>query len=84
MSERKLPLILTMCHIETTKVIEYIREKGLVFLLNKEKPSETLRLVTVKLKLEHLGDSESDDLDIGNKGKHVSLVSPRFDFVREV
>lgn len=72
--------------IETTKIVEYNREKGIVFLLNREKPAESLRLVTVKLKLEHIGDSESEDLDSPkhSKEKHRALVNPKFDFVKEV
>jgi len=66
--------------------VEYNREKGIVFLLNRERPAESLRLVTVKLKLEHLGDSESEDLDSPkhSKEKHRALVNPKFDFVKEV
>lgn len=34
------------------KIVEYNREKGMIFLLNKEKSNELMQLFVVKIKFE--------------------------------
>jgi len=63
----------------TTKLIEYNREKGILFLLNKAKPEHSLRLFTVKLKgYSNLDFSESEgENDKDNKMKFEFVTEAR-------
>jgi len=40
--------------------VSYDPKRGIVFLLNKEKQDRHIKLFTVKLKKEVIGDSDSD------------------------
>ena len=76
-------------YIETVKFIEYDRKRSVVFLLNKEKPTQTMRLVSVKLKFELNCESDSDDGDssknqLKKKTKNENISEPRFEFATEV
>ena len=46
---------------QTTKLIEYDSERGIIFLINLEKVERQITLYTIKLKKEFSEDSESDD-----------------------
>ncbi len=75
--------------IATVKFIEYDRKRSVVFLLNKEKPTQTMRLVSVKLKFELNCESDSDDGDSSKnhkkkKTKNGNISEPRFEFATEV
>jgi hypothetical protein len=43
------------------KLIEYERKRGLLFLLNRDKPSNSLHLYTIKLKYREKTDYDSDE-----------------------
>jgi hypothetical protein len=45
----------------TAKIVEYDRKRGIVFLINKEKPTKTLRLYSIKLKHVENGNSDSEE-----------------------
>lgn len=63
----------------TAKLVEYNREKGIIFLLNKAKPDKYLNLCTVKLKS---GLSSNSDSEEGNT-KDENSNKLKFEFVTE-
>lgn len=49
----------------TPKIVEYDRKRGIVFMLNKEKPStQSMRLYCIKLRNVENNGSDSDDDNI--------------------
>lgn len=65
---------------DTSKIVEYNREKGIIFLLNKAKPDKHLQLCTVKLKSAGFVNSDSDE---GGKGDDEYSGKLKFEFVTE-
>lgn len=72
----------------TSKIVEYDRKRGIVFMLNKEKPSSSaMRLYCIKLKNVENNGSDSDD---DNRKKRALSFggdiqgSFKFDYIREV
>ena len=74
----------------TSKFVSYDPGRGIVFMLNQEKQDRHIRLFTVKLKREVIGDSDSEDgVMLVGGGKASADKSPtdssrlRFEYVTE-
>jgi hypothetical protein len=67
----------------TTKLVEYNREKGIIFLLNKSKPDKHLQLYTVKLKSGGVVASDSDEGNGGVTKEDENAHKLKFEFVTE-
>ncbi|CDW78749.1 UNKNOWN [Stylonychia lemnae] len=65
---------------KTAKLVEYNEKRGIIFLLNQEKPSQNMILYTIKLKIADDHDSDSDDAK-----KRVNLTEGyKFWFIKEM
>jgi hypothetical protein len=60
--------------------VTYDHQRGIVFLLNKEKQDRMIKLFTVKLKKEVTGDSDSGKSE-DNETTYQSKL--RFEFITE-
>lgn len=95
-SLRFLKVSIRICLIillETAKIVEYDRKRGIIFLLNKDKASQSLNLYTIKLKYADHDDSDSDDggSKINSKyaggsslGADRSVGGFKFGFIKEL
>ena len=80
-----MTLIKSYYFIGTAKFVEYDRKRGIVFLLNRNKPSDYMTLFCIKLRKGSLDDKDSDDE--GNRMEFNSSrhsISYKFSFIREV
>jgi hypothetical protein len=62
--------------------VEYDKQRGIVFLLNLERPTESLTLYTLKLKHAEHG-SDSDDGGRNGKMNESMHGGYKFGFIRE-
>ena len=50
-------------------MIEYDRKRGVLFLVNRDKPVNCLHLYTIKLKYREIEDYDSDEKQKGDMGQ---------------